>query len=123
MAAALALLPAAKLALGKAAAQTGVAALTKATSAAQAHGVDAATEKKLRKTANEFETLFLEQSMERMFSGLGEEGPLGNGGTGGDVWRSMLAGEYAKGIVRNGGVGISESIYSELLKLQSGGKA
>ncbi|MGL4325240.1 MAG: rod-binding protein [Beijerinckiaceae bacterium] len=111
-----ALLPAAKLALGKSAAQAGAALATKAHAAT----VDAATDKKLKKTAQDFESVFLEQTFDRMFSNLGDEGPLGNGGTGGDVWRSMLAGEYARSVVKNGGVGISQNIYSELLKLQAG---
>lgn len=115
-----ALLPAAKLALGKSAAQAGAALANKAELAAQK--IDAATDKKLKKTADDFESVFLEQSFDRMFSSLGEEGPLGNGGTGGDVWRSMLSNEYAKSVVKSGGVGISQTIYSELLKLQTGEK-
>lgn len=113
-----ALLPAAKLALGKTVAQAGAALAAKAD--AGAAKIDPATDKKLKKTAQEFESVFLEQTFDRMFSGLGDEGPLGNGGTGGDVWRSMLAGEYAKSVVKNGGIGISQNIYSELIKLQAG---
>lgn len=115
-----ALLPAAKLALGKTTAQAGAALAKKAEEAATK--LDSTTEKKLKKTADDFESVFLEQTFDRMFSSLGDEGPLGNGGTGGDVWRSMLSSEYAKGVVKNGGVGISQNIYGELLKLQAGQK-
>src|SRR5215207_7369191 len=71
-----------------------------------------------KKTAQEFETMFLEQTLERVFASSGTEGPLGDNGTGGAVYRSMLVKEYAGGIAKAGGVGIASQIYRELLKLQ-----
>ena len=38
---------------------------------------------KAKKTAQEFETMFLEQTLERVFASSGTEGPLGDNGTGG----------------------------------------
>jgi flagellar protein FlgJ len=81
----------------------------------------ASTEVKARKTATEFETMFLEQTMERMFTSLGNEGPLGDNGTGGDVYRSMLVKEYAGTIAKSGGVGIADQVYREILRLQEKG--
>ncbi len=78
----------------------------------------AAGEVKARKTATEFETMFLEQTLERMFTSLGEEGPLGANGTGGDVYRSMLVKEYAGTIVKSGGVGLGDQVYREIMRLQ-----
>ena len=75
---------------------------------------------KARKTATEFEAMFLEQSLDRVFADGGEEGPLGANGTGGDVYRSMLVKEYAGSIVKSGGVGIAGQVFQEMLKLQEG---
>lgn len=75
---------------------------------------------RLRKAAQDFERLFLEQALDRWTEGGGEDGPLGGGGTGGGIYRSMLAREYAGSIVRSGGVGISEQVYRQMLQLQEG---
>ena len=85
----------------------------------------AAASAKAKKTATEFESMFLEQSLERMTQSEGTEGPLGDNGTGGGVWRSMLTKEYAGQIVKSGGVGIANQVYSEMMKMQEahGGNA
>ena len=75
---------------------------------------------KLRKTANEFEKVFLEQTVDRLTENGGQDGPLGEGGTGGSVYRSMLAKEYAGSIMQSGGVGISSQVYRQMLQLQEG---
>jgi Rod binding domain-containing protein len=74
--------------------------------------------KKALKTAQDFEAMFLEQTLDRVFASSGTEGPLGDNGTGGAVYRSMLVKEYAGSIVKSGGVGIASQIYGEMLKLQ-----
>ena len=73
---------------------------------------------KARKTAQDFETMFLEQTLERLLASDETEGPLGGNGTGGGVYRSMLAKEYAGSIAKSGGVGIADQVYSEILKIQ-----
>jgi Rod binding domain-containing protein len=73
-----------------------------------------------RKTADDFETMFLEQSLERLTQSVGDEGPLGENGTGGGVYKSMLSKEYAKSITKSGGLGISDQIYRQMLKMQEG---
>ncbi|MGL4728271.1 MAG: hypothetical protein ACRCWO_05915, partial [Bosea sp. (in: a-proteobacteria)] len=40
---------------------------------------------KLKKTADDFESMFLEQMVDRMTQTGGAEGPMGENGTGGDV--------------------------------------
>ena len=72
---------------------------------------------KALKTAQDFETMFLEQTLDRVFASSGE-GPLGDNGTGGGVYRSMLAKEYAGSIAKSGGVGIADQVYREILKMQ-----
>ena len=80
-------------------------------------------EAKARKTAEDYESMFLEQSLGNMFATTGGEGPLGDSGTGSEVYRSMLVKEYAGTIARSGGVGIADQIYREIIKLQEGGDA
>jgi peptidoglycan hydrolase FlgJ len=77
---------------------------------------------KARKTARDFEAMFLEQMLERVFASTGEEGPLGENGSGGGIYRSMLVKEYAGGITKAGGLGIADSIYRELMQLQEGAR-
>ncbi len=75
-------------------------------------------EVKARKTAQDFEAMFLEQTLERLFASGGAEGPLGDNGAGGEVYRSMLVKEYAGSIAKSGGVGIADQVYGEILKMQ-----
>lgn len=79
-----------------------------------------AAKSKVKKTADDFETMFLEQMVDRMMTSSETEGPLGENGTGGDVWRSMLGKEYAKQIQKSGGVGISSQVMNAMLKMQAG---
>lgn len=71
-----------------------------------------------RKTADDFETMFLEQSMDRLLQGSGEEGPLGDNGPGGGIYKSMLSKEYAKSVSKSGGLGIADQVYGQMLKMQ-----
>lgn len=73
-----------------------------------------------RKTADDFETMFLEQSLDRLTQSTGDEGPLGENGTGGGIYKSMLSKEYAKSIVKSGGLGIGNQVYAQMLKMQEG---
>jgi flagellar protein FlgJ len=75
---------------------------------------------KTRKTADDFESMFLEQTLDRMFQSVGEDGPLGENGTGGPVYRSMLVKEYAGNIVKSGGVGIGDQVFREMMRMQEG---
>ena len=83
---------------------------------AQAADPQAAQRAKAMKTAQDFEAMFLEQTLERIAAG-GEDGPLGESGTGG-VYRSMLVKEYAGQIAKSGGVGIATQVYREILRMQ-----
>ncbi|HEX8662542.1 MAG TPA: rod-binding protein [Beijerinckiaceae bacterium] len=106
-----------------------LSALTKAhgpkpdASIASALDPAAKAKSKALKTAQDFEAMFLEQTLDRVFSSGGTEGPLGDNGTGGAVYRSMLVKEYAGQIVKSGGVGIASQIYNEMLKLQEASHA
>ena len=71
----------------------------------------------LRKTAQEFEASFLSQMLKPMFANLGAEKPFG-GGTSEDMWRSLQVDEYGKAIAQNGGIGLADNVFREMLKLQ-----
>jgi peptidoglycan hydrolase FlgJ len=74
----------------------------------------------VKKTATDFESMFLEQSLDTVFSTVGEEGPMGENGTGGSIYRSMLVKEYAGNIVKSGGVGIADQVFREMMRFQEG---
>jgi Rod binding domain-containing protein len=77
-------------------------------------------ETRARRTASDFEAMFLEQSFDQVFASVGQDGPLGENGTGGSVYRSMLVKEYAGTIVKSGGVGIGDQVFREIMRLQEG---
>ncbi len=107
MTAALAL-PAAKLALG--AAGSIVNGLANALDPAKA---------KAKKQADDFETMFLEQVTQQLTAtAQGSEGPLGENGVGGDIYKSQLTQQYAKQIQKAGGLGLSDAIMRDLLRVQ-----
>jgi peptidoglycan hydrolase FlgJ len=104
------------IAAGQALASVTSSALGAATGSSGATGSTA----KIKKTAQDFESMFLEQTLDKLNGSPGSEGPLGENGTGGGVYRSMLNQEYAKGIVQSGGVGIGDQVMREMLRLQGG---
>ncbi len=71
----------------------------------------------VRQAAEEFEAVFISQMMAPMFEGL-ETDELFGGGPGEDIYRSVLIEEYGKSIARAGGIGLSDAIQREILRLQ-----
>ncbi len=67
---------------------------------------------KLRRVAAEFESVFLAQVLREATQGLTDAGKAD------DSFAGMLQDEYAKLIGRNGGIGVAEMIYREMLKMQ-----
>ncbi len=101
-------IPAAKLAIGAA--------------ANLASGIASAFDNqktKAKKNADEFETVFLENFTQSVMNSSGTEGPLGENGTGGEIWRSMLGQEYARQLQKAGGVGLSDQILRDLIQVQA----
>ncbi len=72
---------------------------------------------KLRKTAQDFEAVFLSQMLKPMFDGIETEAPFG-GGSAEKMYRSLMVEEYGKSIAQSGGIGLADSIMSEMLKMQ-----
>ena len=75
---------------------------------------------KMRKTAEEFEAVFISEMLRPMFENIEAAKPFG-GGAGEDVWRDMQVDEYGKAIAKAGGIGLADSIVQEMIKMQEAG--
>lgn len=73
----------------------------------------------IRRTAEEFESVFLAEMLKPMFDGLQTDG-LGGGGIGEETFRPLLIDQYAQALSQAGGVGIADAIMRELLRMQGG---
>lgn len=71
----------------------------------------------IRKSAKEFEEMFIGQMLQPMFQNLETDGMFG-GGDGEQMFRSMLVDEYGKIMARSGGVGIADAVMRSMLKAQ-----
>jgi Rod binding domain-containing protein len=78
----------------------------------------------IKKTAQQFEGMFISQFLGEMFSGIQTDGPMG-GGQGEEMFRSLMIDEYGKQVAAQGGFGLAASVQREMLKMQeaSGGPA
>ncbi|NKB56782.1 MAG: chemotactic signal-response protein chel [Alphaproteobacteria bacterium] len=72
---------------------------------------------KARVAAESFESFFLGQFLEHMFTGIRTDGIFG-GGQGETVYRSMMMQEYGKSLAANGGFGIADTVYKSILQIQ-----
>lgn len=77
-------------------------------------------EKKAWDTATKFEAVFLSQILKSMSIGLKTDGPF-SGGQSEEIFRDVLNEEMSSQIARSGGIGLSDSIYREILKTQEVG--
>ncbi len=68
-------------------------------------------------TSEKFESMFLNSMFEQMFTGVDGDGPFGGSGAL-KIWRSFMTDQYAKTFAKNGGIGIANQVYNELLKHQ-----
>ncbi|MFS8182405.1 rod-binding protein [Pseudovibrio denitrificans] len=84
---------------------------------AKANGNTPAGKDPLWEKAKEFESVFLNEMLQNMFTGLDEGGTFGTE-EGSDAWKSMLINEYANTMSQSGGIGIAASVHSQLLQLQ-----
>ncbi len=71
---------------------------------------------KIKDTANDFESMFINSMFQQMFAHIGE-GPFG-GGPGAKIWQSFLTDEYSKNFVKKGGIGLAADVQRELLARQ-----
>jgi len=71
----------------------------------------------IEKTAKDFETSFLSVMLNQMFKDVGAEAPF-NGGHGEAAFKSFMSDAMAKQVAKAGGVGLSDPVAQEMLKLQ-----
>ena len=76
---------------------------------------------RMRQTAEDFEASFLTQMLKPMFDSLSTEAPFG-GGEAESTWRGFLVEAMAKQTVKAGGLGLSDTIVSEMIKMQEQGQ-
>lgn len=74
------------------------------------------TETQARAAAESFESVFLFEVMQSMYADI-KPGAFG-GGNDENLYRSMMNEEVAKSISRQGGIGIADSIYREIMRQQ-----
>lgn len=77
----------------------------------------AANAARIRRTAEEFEASFLSQMLKPMFEGLSTDGEF-NGGQAEGTWRSFMIDAMAKQAVKSGGIGLTNVVMTEMLKMQ-----
>jgi len=85
----------------------------------QLAGTKSTDKSALRETAEDFEAVFLSQMLKPMFETVPTDGFMG-GGQAESIYRGMMVEEMGKAITKSGGVGIADTVYRELLKLQEG---
>ena len=85
--------------------------------AAKIGPIDDAFKIKAREKADEFEAVFIAQMFKPMMESIPTDGPLG-GGNSEHMFRSLMIDEIGKDVVKRGGVGLSDSIYQEILRMQ-----
>lgn len=88
------------------------------TATAQGAAAQPRNEADIRKTANEFEAMFLAEYMKIMFEGTEASEPFG-GGSAEASFRPMLLDEYAKGFAKQGGIGLADAVAREMIALQA----
>ena len=71
----------------------------------------------IEKAAQDFEAVFLSQMLEPMFAGISTDGPFGGGPSEG-IFRSMMLQEYGKVLAKHGGIGLSDSIKRDMMRMQ-----
>lgn len=76
-----------------------------------------ATPESARRAAEEFEALFISEMLAPVFESL-DTGGLFGGGQGEKIYRSMMVQEYGKAIAKAGGIGIADTVQSEILRMQ-----
>lgn len=82
-----------------------------------AKATNVGTREEAERIAQEFERMFIAEMLQPMFDGIETDGPFG-GGNAEEVFRPMLLDQYASAISAAGGVGVADSVLSELLRLQ-----
>ena len=73
---------------------------------------------KMREVAGDFESFFLYQMLELTQPKDMAENKVLGGGYAEEVWRQQMNQQVANEISKNGGIGLGDTIYNQLVKLQ-----
>jgi len=73
--------------------------------------------KQARKVAQDFEAVFLGQMLQPMFQNIEAAEPFG-GSASEKMWKAMQVEEYGKAIAKNGGIGLADAVFREIIKTQ-----
>jgi Rod binding domain-containing protein len=84
--------------------------------AAAAKAKPGSREAKALNAAQGFEATFLQNMLDNLVSGVGEEGPLGGSKSG--PWRGFLTDEMARSMTKTSSIGIAPQVYREMMRLQ-----
>ena len=76
--------------------------------------------KRALKTAQDFESVYIADAFKDMFKGVSVDPLTGTSNTSNETWRDMMIDEYAKNMVKKGGIGIAQGIADQLIKIQEG---
>ena len=71
----------------------------------------------VKKSAEDFEAVFVTQMVQHMYKGV-QADPLFGGGNAEEVFKTFLFDEYGKVMAKAGGIGIASHIQEELMKTQ-----
>lgn len=96
--------------------QTQTSVLMQAQAASQSPQKNVAHQK-ARAAAEDFEAFFLSQMLNTMSAGIQTDETFG-GGESEKIFRSMLNDEYSKSMARQGGIGIADAVFREMLAMQ-----
>ncbi|HEY8571037.1 rod-binding protein [Phenylobacterium sp.] len=82
-----------------------------------ANAAELAKRGQIQETARKFETQFLSIMLQQMFEGVEPAAPF-DGGPGESMFKSFMTEAMANQMVKSGGIGLSDTIAREMLKLQ-----
>ena len=78
---------------------------------------DAGRRAEIRESAQKFEASFLSIMLQQMFEGVEVAAPFG-GGPGEAMFKSFMTEAMAKQVTQAGGIGVTDTVSREMLKLQ-----
>lgn len=73
---------------------------------------------KTRKSAEDFEAMAIGQLLQPMFNTVDTSKGMFGGGTGEEMWKPMMVDEIGKIMAKNGGIGIGDQVFKEMLEMQ-----
>ncbi len=74
----------------------------------------------VQKAAEEFESVFLAQVLQNMFTDISTDGAF-SGGHAEETWQSMITDQYGRMISKSGGIGLADHVQKTLLEMQEQG--